>query len=88
MAARSKPDSGSRPEEIATEIGVQERVLLFCLASGTDWQRVGVTHATAQQMLVRDLIDRASTRTRFKLTPPGRDVLAALLKPAVDERDR
>jgi hypothetical protein len=31
-------------------------------------------------VLVRGLIDRASTRARFKLTPLGRDVLAALLK--------
>jgi len=29
--------------------------MLFCLASGTDWERGGVTHATAQQLLVRGL---------------------------------
>jgi hypothetical protein len=26
---------------------VPERVLLFCLASGTNWVKAGVTHATA-----------------------------------------
>jgi hypothetical protein len=38
--------------EIAAELGVKERVLLFCLASGTDWERAGVTHSTAQHILV------------------------------------
>jgi hypothetical protein len=37
---------------------VSERVLLFCLASDTDWQRAGVTHTTAQHMMVRGLIER------------------------------
>jgi hypothetical protein len=51
------------------------------------WERAGVTHATAQQVLVRGLIDRATTPARFKLTPLGRDVLAALIKPPVGEQD-
>ena len=37
-------------ETIAAGLTVPERVLLFCLASGTDWQRAGVTALTAQQM--------------------------------------
>jgi len=45
-------------------------------------------HATAQQLLVRGLTERAPTRARFKLTSLGREVLAALLKPPVDEQDR
>jgi hypothetical protein len=49
--------------------------------------KTGVTHATAQQLLVRGLIDRDQSAARFKLTPIGRDVLAALLKPPVDEQD-
>ena len=61
--------------------------MLFCLASGTDWERAYVTHATPQHLLVRGLIDRTSTRARFKLTPLGRDVLDALIKPPVDEQD-
>jgi hypothetical protein len=86
MAARSKPDVRSKPETIASDLPVSERVMLFCLASGTDWVRAGVRHATAQQVLLRGLIDRASTRARFKLTPLGRGVLAALLKPPVDDQ--
>jgi hypothetical protein len=45
----------STPQAVAAELGVQERVFLFCLESGTDWERAGLTHATAQQMLVRGL---------------------------------
>jgi len=83
---RSKSDALLTPQALAS-LSVQERVLLFCLASGTDWERAGVTHATAQHVLVRGLIDRATTPARFKLTPLGRDVLAALVKPPANEQD-
>ena len=56
------------PAKIASDLRVPERVMLFCLASGTDWERAGVTHATAQQMLVRGLIDRDPGPARFKLS--------------------
>ena len=81
MAARPSPKT------IASDLRGLERVMLFCLASGTDWEGVGVTQATPQHLLVRGLIDRNPGPARFKLTPLGRDVLAALLKPPVDERD-
>ena len=66
---------------IATWLGVQERVLLFCLASGTDWTKVPITQPTAQHLLVRGLIDRDQGAGRYALTPLGRDVLAALIQP-------
>jgi len=75
------------PAKIASDLRAPERIMLFCLASGTDWERASVTHATAQQLLVRGLIDRNQSAGRFKLTPLGRDVLAALLKPPADEQD-
>jgi hypothetical protein len=43
--------------------GTPERLLLFCLASDTDWQKTGVTHAT-QHMMVRGLIERDRGATR------------------------
>jgi hypothetical protein len=46
------------PEMIATQRTVPERVLLFCLASGTSRVKA-VTHATAQHMLVRNLFARS-----------------------------
>ena len=87
---RCEDPSGSRPAGLAflirQRLGAQ-RITLFCLASGTDWERAGVTHATAQQLLVRGLIDRKQSAGRFKLTPLGREVFAALLKPPVNDHD-
>jgi hypothetical protein len=66
-------------ETIAAELTVPERVLLFCLASGTDWVKAGVTHATAQHLLVRGLVERDKA-SGYVLTDQGRAVLSALLK--------
>ena len=63
---------------IAAELGVPERVLLFCVASGTEWARAGVTGATATAMVVRGLIERDSA-DELTLTKDGRAVLEALL---------
>jgi hypothetical protein len=40
-------------DTIAAELTVQARVLLFCLASDTDWFKAGVAPSIAQHMLVR-----------------------------------
>ena len=45
-------------QSIAAELTVPERLLLFYLALATDWQKAGVTHVTAQHMMVRNLIER------------------------------
>jgi hypothetical protein len=66
------------PESIAEGLSVPERVLLFCLASGTDWQKASVTHATAQHMMIRSLIERRAAGS-FELTDQGRAVLEALM---------
>jgi hypothetical protein len=64
---------------IAAELSVPERVLLFCVASGTEWALTGVTGATATAMLVRGLIERNAS-DRLTLTKQGRAVLAGLLQ--------
>jgi hypothetical protein len=66
-------------ESIAAGLTVPERVLLFCLASGTDWQKASVTHATAQHLMIRGLIEREGAAAAFVLTDHGRAVLEALL---------
>jgi hypothetical protein len=66
-------------ELIAAELTVPERLLLFCLAADTDWQKAGIIHATAQHMMVRGLIERDRAATRYALTDQGRAVLGALL---------
>jgi hypothetical protein len=63
---------------IAEGLTVPERVLLFCIASATDWQKAGVTHATAQHLMVRGLIDRQAAGS-FILTDQGRAVLEFLM---------
>jgi hypothetical protein len=70
----------SAAETIAAELTVPERLLLFCLASDSDWQAASITHATAQQMMVRGLIERDQAASRYALTEQGRAVLAALLE--------
>jgi len=69
-------------ETMAAGLTVPERILLFCLASDTDWRNAGITHTTAQHLLVRALIGRDSAGTRFVLTHQGSAVLAALLAKA------
>jgi hypothetical protein len=81
MAARPAPKT------IASDLRPQERIMLFCLASGTDWHMAGVTYAMTHHLLVKNLIDRDHPGARFKLTPLGHEVLAALLKPPVNEQD-
>jgi hypothetical protein len=63
---------------ISADLSTPERILLFCLASGTEWAQAGVTGATVTAMVVRGLVDR-DTAGRLGLTPDGRAVLAALL---------
>jgi hypothetical protein len=63
---------------IAADLSAPERILLFCLASGTEWAQAGVTGKTETAMVVRGLIDRDSAG-RLVLTPDGRAVLDALL---------
>jgi hypothetical protein len=45
-------------EFLAAALTVPERLLLFCLASDTDVAKACVTHATAQNMMVRGLIEQ------------------------------
>ena len=70
----------STSQSIAADLTVPKGLLLFCLATGTDRQAAGVTHATAQRMMVRGLIERERGTTSYQLTNQGRAVLAALLK--------
>jgi hypothetical protein len=62
----------------AAELSVPERVLLFCLASETEWERAGVTRSVVTSMIVRGLIQRDPVG-QLSLTKEGRAVLDALL---------
>jgi hypothetical protein len=62
----------------AAALSVPERLLLFCVASGTDWERAGITGAMVTTMMIKGLIGRKPTGGLY-LTQEGRAVLAALL---------
>jgi hypothetical protein len=66
------------PENIAADMTVPERILLFCVASNTDWIRAGIRAVTTRALLVKGLIERDHVAT-YRLTDQGRAVLSALL---------
>jgi uncharacterized membrane-anchored protein len=68
-----------QPEGVAPNLTVAERVLLFRIPSGTDWQKASVSGATVTAVVAKGLVerDRAALLT---LTDQGRAALAALLK--------
>ena len=69
-----------KPESVAASLTAAERILLFCIDSGTDWQkRPRVTGATVTAMAVRGLVERDAVGG-LTLTVEGRAVLADVLK--------
>jgi hypothetical protein len=70
MANPPKPDT--------TALTVRERMLLFCVASGTDWQRAGVTGETVTALVIKGLLMRDAKR-HLTLTDNGRAALRAPL---------
>jgi hypothetical protein len=68
------------PGMVAAKLNVPQRVLLFCVASNTDWRKVGIiSNPTVQLAIIQNRIDRAERTSRLELTEHGRAVLAALL---------
>jgi hypothetical protein len=63
-------------------LGVQERILLFCLASRTDWKQAGVAPKTVAGIVMKFLVfpTWASGAPLLALTDPGRAALRALLR--------
>jgi hypothetical protein len=61
-------------------LAVEERVLLFCLGSGTDWKRAGITLETVGSMMMRFLVMALPNSGRLALTDDGRAALRALLR--------
>jgi hypothetical protein len=49
---------------VAADLSTPERILLFCLASGTEWAEAGVTGKTETAMVVRVPRARRGTEAR------------------------
>jgi hypothetical protein len=52
--AKPNPDSLAAQ---AQALSISARLLLFCVASRTGWERAGITRATVTTTVVRGLID-------------------------------
>jgi hypothetical protein len=61
----SGDDMSKRPAkptaDAAPALNIPERLLLFCVASGTDWEHAGITGAPVTAMMVRGMIERDAT---------------------------
>jgi len=78
VSVRIKSAPDHKPKADLAALSVSERVLLFCLASGTAWQKAGVTEKTALAMVIKGMVDR-DTSGHLSLTKKGRDTLLALI---------
>jgi hypothetical protein len=66
------------PAEAAAASRVSERMLLFCVASNTDWKHPAIPGEIVTTMVVKGLIDRDPAGV-LTLTDRGRAVLRAML---------
>jgi predicted Zn finger-like uncharacterized protein len=68
----------SMPAEAAAALRASERMLLFCVASNTDWKHPAIPSEIVNTMVVKGLIDRDAGGV-LSLTDRGRAVLRAML---------
>jgi hypothetical protein len=65
-------------EQIATRLTLPQRVLLFCVASGTDWRKFGIQNPTVQLTILHGLVERENEQ--LVLTNQGRAILGVLIE--------
>lgn len=63
--------------EIASQLSPPQRVLLFCVASGTDWGRFGIQNPTVQLTVLQRLLEWRLEN--LALTDRGEAVLDELI---------
>ena len=66
------------PADTANLLTARERVLLFCAASGTDWEHAGITGDNVTAMIEKGLIVRDAAGD-LSPTDRGHAVLRAML---------
>jgi hypothetical protein len=65
-----------------TKLNSQDRVILFCAATGIDHAAVGILPHAMQSMAIRGFIAHNRESGAYALTDSGRAVLAAILEQA------
>jgi hypothetical protein len=71
---------GRNLQNVAEGLSVPERILLFCIASGTDWQNnADVTRATIAATLLKGLVERDAAG-QLTLSGEGRAAVGILLE--------
>jgi hypothetical protein len=60
----------AKPDPASTGLTVRERVLLFCAASGTEWQHGGVKGEAVTAIVVKGLVGHVGSPNRFQQLRP------------------
>ena len=75
--------SRGRPmEKLTTTLSAHDRVILFCVASATDYCEAGITAHAMQSMAIRGFIAHNRESEAYTLTDSGRATLTAILEQA------
>ena len=69
-------------KKTTTKLNAQDRVILFCAATGIDHAAVGILAHAMQSMAVRGFIAHNRETGMYSLTDSGRATLTAILKDA------
>ena len=65
-----------------TKLNAQDRVILFCAATGIDHVAVGILARAMQSMAIRGYLEHDHESGAYVLTASGRAVLAGILEQA------
>ena len=68
--------------KLTTKLSAQDRVILFCAATGIDHAAVGILAHAMQSMAVRDFVAHNRESGAYALTDSGRAMLTAILQDA------
>ena len=67
-------------KKATTKLNAQDRVILFCVATGIDHVAVGILAHAMQSMAIRGFIAHNRESGAYTLTDSGRAALAAILE--------
>jgi hypothetical protein len=69
-------------EKLTTTLSANDRVILFCVATATDYGAAGITAHPMQSMAIRGFIAHDRESGAYTLTDSGRATLTAILEDA------